>query len=141
MTAKPEKLRRGTVQHIEAELYDYHDTLKRIKNRRDAILHDSPSEELVGGRSNLPSDPTGSVVSQMMADKQLQELERIASAVEHVYNICDDDRKKLIRLKYWTKPQTRSWEGIAQELKVSRATSFRWRDEIVQAIGEVLGWR
>lgn len=141
INSKPEKLRRGTVQHIEAELYDYHYTVKIIKERREEILHDSPSEELVGGRSNIPSDPTGSAVSQLMADKQLQELERIAAAVEHIYNMCDCDRKKLVRLKYWTKPQTRSWEGIAQELKVSRATAFRWRDEIVQAIGEVLGWR
>lgn len=141
INSKPEKLRRGTVQHIEAELYDYHDTLKRIKERRDELLYDSPSEELVGGRSNLPSDPTGSVVSQLMADKQLQELERIAAAVEYVYNMCDEQRRKLIRLKYWTRPQTRSWEGIAQEIPTSRATAFRWRDEIIQAIGEVLGWR
>ncbi len=134
------KLRTGTVKHIEAELFDYQDTLKRIRQRRDELLSGS-SEELVGGRSNLPSDPTGSVVSRLMADRQLQELERIASAVEHVYNICDDDRKKLIRLKYWTKPQLKSWEGIAQEIPTSRATAFRWRDEITQAVGEVLGWR
>ena len=134
------KLRNGTVKHIEAELFDYQDTLKRIRQRRDELLTGS-SDELVGGRSNLPSDPTGSIVSQLMADKQLQELERIASAVEHVYNICDDDRKKLIRLKYWTKPQLKSWEGIALEISIGRATAFRWRDEIIQAIGEVLGWR
>lgn len=134
------KLRNGTVKHIEAELFDYHDTLKRIQQRRDELLS-GPSEELVGGRSNLPSDPTGSIVSRLIADKQLQEYERIASAVEHIYNICDDDRKKLIRLKYWTKPQLKSWDGIAQEVNISRATAFRWRDEIIQAVGEVLGWR
>lgn len=134
------KLRNGTVKHIEAELFDYQDTLKRIRQRREELLTGS-SEELVGGRSNLPSDPTGSIVTRLMADKQLQELERIASAVEHVYNICDDDRKELIRLKYWTKPQLKSWEGIALEISISRATAFRWRDEIIQAVGEVLGWR
>lgn len=134
------KLRTGTVKHIEAELFDYHDTLKRIKQRREELLTGT-GEELVGGKSNLPSDPTGSVVSRLIADKQLQEYERIASTVEHVYNLCDDDRKKLIRLKYWTKPQLKSWEGIAQEISISRATAFRWRDEIIQAVGEILGWR
>lgn len=134
------KLRIGTVKHIEAELFDYQDTLKRIHQRREELLTGS-SEESVGGRSNLPSDPTGNIVTRLMADKQLQELERITHAVEHVYNICDDDRKKLIRLKYWTKPQLKSWEGIAQDISISRATAFRWRDEIIQAIGEVLGWR
>ncbi|MGN7409954.1 transcriptional regulator [Sporosarcina sp. SAFN-010] len=134
------KLRVGTVKHIEAEFFDYYETLKRIQQRREELLAGS-NEELVGGKSNLPSDPTGSVVSRMIADKQLEEYERITSAIEHVYNLCDDNRKKLIRLKYWTKPQLKSWEGIAQEISISRATAFRWRDEIIQAVGELLGWR
>ncbi len=134
------KLRAGTVKHIEAELYDYLDTTRRIQLRREELMN-APSEELVGGKSNLPSDPTGGIVSRLVADKRLQELERTAHAVERVYNVCDDERKELIRLKYWTKPQTRSWEGIAQKLDISRRQAFRWRDEIVQAVAEELGWR
>ena len=50
-----------------------------------------------------------------MADRRLQEYERIAKAVEHVYNLCDDDRKKLIRLKYW-KPQLKSFKLLGKSL-------------------------
>lgn len=134
------KLRAATIKHIEADLYDYLDTTKRIQVRRQELMNPSV-EELVGGKSNLPSDPTGGIVSRLVADKRLQELERTAHAVERVYNACDDGRKELIRLKYWTKPQTRSWEGIAQKLNISRRQAFRWRDEIVQAVAEELGWR
>lgn len=136
------KLKPGTAKHIESELYDYYDTLKRIQQRRQDILSGSSVDENTGGgKSNIPSRPTEQLATRLVADIQLQELERIAGAIEHVYNICDDDRKKLIRLKYWTKPQTKTWEGIAQDLHISRRQAFNWRDQLVQAIGEKLGWR
>lgn len=136
------KLKPGTVKHIESELYDYHDTLKRIQYRRQEILSaKSVDENTGGGKSNIPSRPTEQLATRLVSDLQLQELERIAGAIEHVYNICDDERKKLIRMKYWTKPQTKTWEGIAQDLHISRRQAFNWRDQVVQAVGERLGWR
>lgn len=135
------KLRTGTFKHIEAELFDYHDTLKRIKERRDELMTDPAREEGMPSSPTLPSSNVERYATRLTMDRQLQELERIANAVEHVYNICDDGRKELIRLKYWKKPQTKTWEGIAQELNVSRRQAFNWRDQIVQAIGEKLGWR
>ena len=134
------KLRRGTFRHIESELYDYQQTLKRIKERRDELMSDPAREEGMPSSPSAPSSPTERYATRLTMDRQLKELERVAAAVEHVYNMCDDDRKKLIRLKYWTKPQTLNWEGIAQQIPTSRATAFRWRDEIIQAIGEQLGW-
>ncbi|WP_237703247.1 hypothetical protein [Paenibacillus larvae] len=55
------KLRRGTFQHIESELYSYHETRKEIIRLKNEILYGStPADENVGGgRSNLPSDPKG----------------------------------------------------------------------------------
>lgn len=134
------KVRSGAFKHIEAELFGYDDTVREIKRRREELMS-KPTEELVGGKSNLPGDPTGRLATRLAEDKRLEELERIAYAIEHIYNMVDCDYKKLIRLRYWTRPQTKTWEGIAQELLISRATAFRRRDEIVQAVGEVLGWR
>lgn len=137
-------LRKGTFKHVEAELYDYHDTLKRIKLRREELTTNGPKETTqlhfnYGERIEYNS-PTERYATRLATDVQLAEMERVARAVEHVYNSCDPDRKKLIRIKYWTKPQMLSWEGISTELNVSRATAFRWRDEIVQALAEKLGW-
>lgn len=134
------KLRAGTFKHIESELYDYHQTLKRIKERREELMSSGSKEEGMPSSPTLPSSTTENYVTRITMDRQLRELERVAEAIEHTYNLCDDDRKKLIRLKYWTKPQTLNWEGIAQQIPTSRATAFRWRDEIIQAIGEQLGW-
>lgn len=135
------KIKPGAFKHIEAELADYHMTVKRIKQRRDELLENvSDDENTGGGKSNIPSRPTEQAATKLADDLRLQELERIASSIEYVYNLCDDDRKKLIRLKYWTKPQPLTWEGIAQELLISRRQAFNWRDQIVQAVGERLGW-
>lgn len=141
MTTKM-KMRISTSKHIEAELYEYHSTVKRIKERReDLMMNISTDENSGGGKSNVPSRPTEQLATRLASDIRLNELERIASSIEHVYNICDDERKNLIRLKYWTQPQIRTWDGIAQELNISKRQAFRWRDQILQAIGEKLGWR
>lgn len=140
------KLRKGTVRHIEEELFDYHETVKRIKERRDELMSNTVPE----GRTVVEAIPdfeplkyqssTERLGIRLASDKKLQEMERIAKAIEYVYNACDDERKKLIRIKYWMKPQKLTWEGIAAELHISRATAFRWRDEILQALTERLGW-
>lgn len=137
------KLKKATFQHIESELYSYHETVKEIKRLRDEIIYGSNSddENEGGGRGNLPSSPTERTATALVTNRKLQNLESIACAVETVYNGVNDDYKKLIRLKYWTKPQTKTWEGVAQEIPTSRRQAFRWRDEIVYAIGEILGWR
>lgn len=136
------KLRKGTFKHIEAELYDYHESLKRIKERKEEIMYSSSLDENKGGANSarVPNSPTERIATMLVMDKRLRELERITEAIETVYQSLDVERKKLIRLKYWTKPQTLTWEGIALKLNVSRATVFRWREEIVNTIAEKLGW-
>jgi len=137
------KLKKATFKHIESELYIYNETVKEIDRIRKDIIYCSNNgdENTGGGRSSLPSSPTERIATRLMTNRRLQQLESIAYAIEKVYNMADNDRKKLIRLKYWTKPQTKTWDGIANELHISKRQAFRWRDEIVQAIGEILGWR
>lgn len=136
------KLKKATFQHIESEIYHYPETVKEIKRLRDEIMYRTSNDENVGGgKSNLPSSPTEQTATALVTNRKLHNLEGIAYAIETVYNSVNDEYKKLIRLKYWTKPQTLTWEGIANTLPTSRRQAFRWRDEIVQAIGEMLGWR
>lgn len=133
------KVKSGAFRHIEAEIHSYHETVKEINRRREELLS-KPTEELVGGRPNTPGDPTGSIVARLVDDKRLMELERIAYAIETVYNTLDNEYRELVRVYYWTRPQTLTWDGIAMKLNVSRRTALRRRKEIVQAIGERLGW-
>ena len=137
------KLKKPTFQHIESELYSYHDTLKEIQFLRNNIMFtkENDDENVGGGRSSLPSSPTEQIGVRLATHKKLNNLEEITNAIEKVYTRLPETHQKLVKLKYWTRPQTKTWEGIALELNVSRRQVFRWRDEVVKAVGEVLGWR
>lgn len=135
-------IRKGTFKHIESELFAYHDTKREIKQITADILHGSSSVDgNGGGRSNLPGDPTNRIVTSLITHKRLKQLEQISSAIEEVFIQLPEEKQKLIKLKYWAKPQTLTWDGIAATMNVGRRTALRWRDEIIYAIADTLGWR
>lgn len=137
------KLKKATFKHIESELYSYYDTLKEINTLRKDIMFtkENDDENVGGGRSSLPSAPTERIATRLATHKKLTRLEEVANAISKVYTGLPEDYQKLVRLKYWTRPQLKTWEGIADELHLGRMTAFRYRDEIVYAVAEVLGWR
>jgi len=137
------KLRRGTFQHVESELYAYHDTKKEIVRLKNEILYGSPSHDdnVGGGRGNLPGDPTGRTATLLVAHRKIEQLERIVDAIESVVERLPPEKQRLVRIRYWSRPQRLTWDGIAAELHVSRRQAMRWRDEIVRGVAEKIGWR
>jgi RinA family phage transcriptional activator len=71
----------------------------------------------------------------------LIQLEEVTNAIYKVFQGLPEDYQKLVRLKYWTRPQTLTWEGIADKLYITSRQAMRWRDDIIFAVAEVLGWR
>lgn len=141
MAAVATKLKKATFKHIEAELYCYYDTLRGIEQiRKDIMYNKEVDENIGGGRSNIPSKPTERMATAIIMNKMLQQLEAITEAIRSVYERLPDEKKQLVQLKYWTKQQY-SWEEIAEQLHVSKRQAIRWRNEIVYAIAEKLGWR
>ena len=136
------KLKNGAFKHIESELHHYHETLKEIVSLREQLLHGSsnPDENIGGGRSNLPSSPTERKAIVLATNRRLESMERVVQVISYVYNSLPDEKKKLVQLKYWTKPQRLTWQGIAIELNISPRHAMRWREEIVVYIAELIGW-
>ncbi|HDR5353978.1 TPA: transcriptional regulator [Bacillus thuringiensis] len=141
MESTTEKLKGATFKYIESELYSYGDTLREIaflrKNLMYCLSHDD--ENIGGGRRNVP--PTERIGTKLVVHKKLRRLEELADAIEHVYVLLELEKQKLVKLKYWTKPQCKTWDGIAEELHITKRTALRWRDGIVYAIAEKLGER
>lgn len=109
---------------------------------REDILHAGPEPNFTGGgRGNTPSDSVGAAVSRLTSNKRLNTLTEVAEAIRTVYERQEPSKQKLIKLRYWTKPQLLTWDGIAMEIGVSRRQAMRWRDEIVVTIALMLGWR
>lgn len=140
---KPTKL---AFKKAESEWYNYHHTLREIAKLREEIMNpfDEEPDTNTGGGSNsvrIPGDPTGRMATRIMTSKQLNYLTEIIEAIERVHNALPDNYKKLVRIKYWNKSNKMTWDGISLELNVSKRQAMRWRDEIIQATVEVLGWR
>ena len=136
------KLKKPTFKHIESELYSYHDTLREIQFLRNNLMFckENDDENVGGERSSNISSPTEQIGTKLATHKKLNNLETITNAIEKVYTGLPETHQRLIKERYWTKPQLKSWDGIAMDLNVSRRQAFRWRDEIIYALGEVLGW-
>lgn len=135
------RLRRGTFRHIEEELAAYHETKKEINRLRNEILYGSSSPDETGIRGSILSDPTGQKAVRLITHRRIEQLESIVGAIESVVERLPQEKKKLVQLRYWDRPRMLTWDGIAREISTGRATVFRWRDEIVFAIAEELGWR
>jgi RinA family phage transcriptional activator len=137
------KLKKATFKHIESELYSYKDTLREIENLRKDIIFtkENDDENIGGGRSSLPSSPTEQIGTRLATHKRLNQLEQISNAIENVYTGLPEDYRKLVQMKYFTKPQKYTWDGLADKLHVSKRQAMRWRDEIIHTVAEVLGWR
>lgn len=139
------KITKPTFKKTEAEWFNYHKTVKEIKLLEDAILHpynDTEDVTIVKGYTsvNEPGDPTAITAIRLTRHKQLNYLREIASAIETVYNELPKEQKRLVHVRYWSNKNL-TWDGIADELKYGRRTVIRWRDAIVLATIEVLGWR
>jgi RinA family phage transcriptional activator len=125
------KLRQSTFKHIEDEIRDYHLTVKYIDEYRQAIK----AGDTVG------NDPTARAATALTSNAVLTEMERVTAAIEHVVSQLPDDKKNMMHLRYWMRPQILTWDGIAMKVKANRVTCIRWRKEIVHSIAERLGRR
>jgi RinA family phage transcriptional activator len=127
---------------VEQELRKYHETIKHIELRRQEILYDNTGPDVVGGgRSNIPGNPTLRKATALDSDRKLRNLTNVVEAIEYVWTGLDDTKKQLVKLYYWTRPQTLTLEGVAQHLHIGLRTAKRYRYEILRDIAVQLGWR
>lgn len=134
-------MNKSTKNYIEQQLTDYHRIDEYIRERRLELKYPiSQVDENIGGSSagNI-SNPTERMVVTLDSDKRLNKLEETKQAIETVLDQLDTNAYMLVELKYWIKPQTRTWEGIAIEVGYSRRQCFRVRDEIIESIAVKLG--
>ncbi|KYG28163.1 DUF722 domain-containing protein [Alkalihalobacillus trypoxylicola] len=140
------KTRKPTFKHIEAEWSNYHETLKEIANLRQEIINPFDEEindpTVIAGTNSVRcvGHPTEQIAVRLSANKRLDYLESMATTIEQVYNALPDNYKELIRLRYWRKEKLK-WDGVAMKLYISERQARRWRNDIMQATAEQLGWR
>jgi RinA family phage transcriptional activator len=153
------KLKRATYRHIEAEIYNYHDTLKAIEELRADIILAGRQEvcgAVVGDRY------AGTSIVERRATKLadsllLREMERITQAIRDVYARAKEECRRVVWVKYglaigWEPPAELAvrMEGrnrfdmsvreMAEILAVDESTFHRYRTGFVYGVAEKLGW-
>lgn len=135
------KLKRATFRYIESELYSYKDTKKEIKQLRDQIIHGKENDENIGGgQSNLPGQPTELVATRLATHKTLQNLVEVTDAIENVYKQVSDEHRSIIDLKYFDNHKL-YWDDVAYQLSMHRNTVFKYRREFILLVANKLGMR
>lgn len=133
-------MKQAAFKYIEDELYNYHESKKEIERIRDDIIHGkSSTDENVGGSRAGVSKPTERIATMLLTNRKLEHLERVVNAIDYVVNSLPDEKRKLVVMKYYTKPQAYTWDGLAYQLDRDRATLIRWRNDIVMSIGNLIG--
>lgn len=136
---KEKKYARAVKAYIEAEIQFYHQSVQYLEDARKDIILASPDPDQPGGRSGI-SDPTGRTAALIISHETLQEVARTVKAIREVIESLPDEKKRLVRLRYWNKEKL-SWPIIAMKLGIGEATCKRWRDQIVKQIAEKIGKR
>lgn len=137
------RIDKRTFKYIEKEIYSLHDTLKEIKLIEYEIVHgndidiDSPQP----GRTSVRTinDTTAIKATELVEHKRLKRMKEKVDAILKVYNSLPEEKKRLIELYYWDRPGELTWEGVAKELNMGRATAIRWRNSFVLKVAEEMG--
>ena len=153
------KLKRATFRHIEAEIYNYDETIQAIQQLRDDIILSSrraPEMTRVSGGDYSASEVERRATK--LADSLLlREMERITRAIADVYSQAKETGRQVVWVKYglaigWEPPAELAvrMEGrnrfdmnpddMAEVLNVDRATFYRYRSGFVYGVAERLGW-
>ncbi|AZO96093.1 hypothetical protein [Halocella sp. SP3-1] len=125
---------------VEHELYDYKYMRKDLKELKDDIAFGIIGNTTYDNFSTTEKYSEGSGTEnagiKLMSNKVATRLLRTLEAIDRAVSRLDEEKGKLFNLKYM---QRKHWKTITLEIGISRATFFRWQDEIVEATAKEMG--
>ncbi|MDI3534810.1 MAG: hypothetical protein PWQ82_1175 [Thermosediminibacterales bacterium] len=122
-------LDRKTFKLLEWNLYNYKKTKQEIEDYRETILSSSPPEfGEWGGGISYHSDPTALKAIKLLKPSMLKKEKWTMVIEKTVARFCDEDKGKLIRLKYF---EQESRKNICEKLHIERRTYYTWINEII----------
>lgn len=133
-------MRKEIKAYIEAELRNYHQSKKDLEEIKNDIREEG---NVVGDSMGIRGSGTSNIVEnkaiRLVTNKRIKKLEETIRAIDIVIGELDEDKYRLVELKYWTRPNPLSDEGMCQKLNISRRTFYRWIDGIVLSLAIELG--
>ncbi|MBC9873684.1 transcriptional regulator [Macrococcoides goetzii] len=142
-------INKSRVALLEHYWINYQDLKKQREYRKYELLYVEEDNNVGGGKSNIPGRPTESQVIKLMNDARYSNLDSMITAIEHIYNTCDEYEKFIIENRYWNNNiELYEWEDIAHALTklrsgdniISRYAVLRKRNQILDKFADMIGW-
>lgn len=136
------KLSRNDIQKLEDYWINLNEYKKQLQFREWELLnpYKETDTNIGGGRSNNTSDTTGHKAMILVEDTLYQNLKRIVSTIENMYENLDKDQKTIVDMRYRDKSECYEWQHIADELYMSVQRVLRKRNALVDETARRLGW-
>lgn len=134
-------MKKGTFKMLEGLIEDYPTMERYIKRVELEIEYPwQESDDNIGGsRSATATSTTERTGLKLATDKHLRLLRERKKALDKVVYSAKPETIKIIRLWYWTKPRTKTWDGIAEEVHYSKRMCHLLRNEFIEDLGKELG--
>lgn len=133
-------MRKEIKAYIEAELRNYNQSKKDLEEIKNDIVEEGKHvDDNVGIRGSGRSNVVESKTIRLITNKRIKKLEETIRAIDVVLGELEEEKYRLVEMKYWTRPNPLSDEGMCQKLCISRRTFYRWIDGIILAIAIEMG--
>lgn len=135
-------MREKAKREILAILDDYPNYEYYIKKQELEILYPvelMEDKNIGGGRSTAISNPTQQRAVRLAEDKTIRRLKEQKQAVENVLSEMNKKESEVIKLYYFQKPRTKTWDGVAIECNFSKRTCLYIRDRFFDRMADELG--
>lgn len=126
---------------LEGLIEDYPTMDRYIKRVEFEIEYpwQEADENIGGSRSVATTSATERTVLKLTTDKHLRLLRERKTALDKVVQSSKPETINIIRMWYWIKPRTKTWDGIAQEVGYSKRMCHLLRNEFVESLAKELG--
>jgi len=134
-------LKKGTFKMLEDLIEDYPTMDRYIKRVELEIEYpwQETDDNIGGSRSNSTTSITERTGMKLATDKRLRLLRERKAALDKVVQTSKPETIKIIRMWYWIRPRTKTWDGIAEEVGYSKRMCHLLRNEFVDALAKELG--
>ncbi len=133
-------MRKEIKAYIEAELRNYHQSKKDLEEIKNDIREEGKSiSDSMGIRGSGTSNVVENKAIRLITNKRIKKLEETIRAIDVVTDELDENKYKLVELKYWKRPNLLTDAGIADQLSIGIATYYRWKEQILKLIGIEMG--
>ena len=103
------------------------------------MLNASPAPPDGMPRGSEVSDSTFQMANKLITNRRLRYMENVITSIENVIEGLPPEKLEVIRLKYWTRAQSLTNEGIAQAVNCDKTNVWRWCNDVCRKIGIEMG--